>query len=45
MEHAISWVLWALTAVVPFLGLAWCLTSPTAEVRRTPEVAETSRER
>lgn len=45
MEHAIMWVLWAFTAVVPFLGLAWCLTSPTAEVRRTPDIAETSPER
>lgn len=44
MEHAITWVLWAVTAVVPFLGLAWCLTSPPAEVRRTPEIAETSPE-
>lgn len=45
MEHAIMWALWAVAAVVPFLGLGWCLSSPTAQVRRTSDIAETSPER
>lgn len=34
MEEAIRWAVWGFSLVLPFFGLAWCLTTPTSKVEQ-----------